>query len=179
MSRYYEEIRPRHTKDGGISHDVWGMIIEATNEVDRLRAANADLLRKLDEARKDGERLRDILTYLGYEVSPTDTREGDRILIDEDAQTSVTIRRVPGGEAAKDASELSLLRSDFERMEWIEEQRALTFGHVIGTPESPPFRSRLLRTGLPSRVHSFGGDTYRAAIDQARSAARTEREGAG
>ena len=132
---------------------------------------------KLAPLVEDGARLVAVLKYLGYDIV-TDIKEGDRLLIDEENQQSTAIRVIPGSEAAKDASELSLLRSDFERMEWLEEQRAVTLGRTIGTPESPPFRSHLLRIGLPSTSQSFGGDSYRAAIDAAR-AQRPAQEGSG
>ena len=137
-------------------------------EVDSLRLALAASRHEAEKAKADKEIVDAVLRYLGYDIV-TDIKEGDRLLIDEENQKSTAIRVIPGSEAAKDANELRLLRSDFECMEWLEEQRAVTLGRTVGTPESPPFRSHILRIGLPSRSQSFGGESYRAAIAAARS----------
>ena len=129
------------------------------------------LAAEVESLRADKEIVDAVLKYLGYDIV-TDIKEGDRLLIDEKNQKSTAIRVIPGSQAAKDASELRLFRSDFECMEWLEEQHAVTLGRTLGTPESPPFRSHLLRIGLPSRSRSFGGESYRAAIDAARTHAQ-------
>ena len=154
------------------------LLIVACAEVDRLRtdlAASesrcAALAAEVESLRADKEIVDAVLKYLGYDIV-TDIKEGDRLLIDEKNQKSTAIRVIPGSQAAKDASELRLFRSDFECMEWLEEQHAVTLGRTLGTPESPPFRSHLLRIGLPSRSRSFGGESYRAAIDAARTHAQ-------
>jgi hypothetical protein len=101
--------------DGRMPNDplpVWaGRHGETPTACDHPTVQVVKLQAEVDALRQQLAEAKAVLTHLGYVVNPPDgIKEGDRLLIDEAAQTSTNLRVIPGSEAAKDQSELRLLR---------------------------------------------------------------------
>jgi hypothetical protein len=96
-------------------------------------------------------------------------------------------QRIPAEQVFAELDEMEQLRARLEaaeadtaRLDWLEKQRAVTFGYpiraaeVITDMELGPPQSQVMKIGLLSHQKIFAGATKRAAIDAAQQALRAD-----